>query len=63
MKNIVILFVVFAFFPVAAICQKSIPPNVKKEFSMKFPSVQNVKWSSEEENEWEAEFKINVSII
>jgi len=59
MKNILILFVVFSIFSAPTFSQKSAPENVKKEFAGKFPAAQNVKWSSEEDNEWEAEFKMN----
>jgi Putative beta-lactamase-inhibitor-like, PepSY-like len=59
MKHVSILFVVFIIFSASAISQKSAPENIKKEFARKYPAAQNVKWGSEEANEWEAEFKMN----
>jgi hypothetical protein len=59
MKKIFILMFAFAVLSVPAFCQKNVPENVKKEFAKKYPSAQTIKWSSEEANEWEAEFKIN----
>jgi hypothetical protein len=59
MKNTLILITLFSFFSAAALCQKSTPENVKKEFTGKYPAAQNIKWSSEEDNEWEAEFTMN----
>lgn len=35
------------------------PAQVSKMFSQKFASAEKVKWDQEEENEWEAEFKMN----
>jgi len=48
-----------AILSVMASGQKNVPENIKKEFAEKYPSAQNIKWASEEANEWEAEFKIN----
>jgi hypothetical protein len=59
MKNICILFVVLSLFSASAFSQKSAPENIKKEFAKKYPTAQNVKWGSEGDNEWEAEFKMN----
>jgi hypothetical protein len=59
MKNICILFVVFSLFSASSFSQKSVPENIKKEFVKKYPTAQNVKWGSEGDNEWEAEFKMN----
>ena len=59
MKNICILFVVFSLSSASAFSQKSAPENIKKEFAKKYPTAQNVKWGSEGDNEWEAEFKMN----
>ncbi|MCX6254094.1 MAG: hypothetical protein NTV31_06395 [Bacteroidia bacterium] len=59
MKYIIILVVVFSLTSVSALSQKNTPENVKKEFANKYPAAQSVKWSSEEANEWEAEFSMN----
>jgi hypothetical protein len=59
MKNIFILVFLFSLISVSALSQKNTPENVKKEFSDKYPAAQSIKWSSEEANEWEAEFNIN----
>jgi hypothetical protein len=59
MKNLIILTFVFTFISVSAFSQKNPSEIVKKEFSNKFPSAKSVKWGSEEQNEWEAEFTMN----
>jgi hypothetical protein len=56
MKNLIALLVVFALISVSAFSQKNPPENVKKEFLKKYATAQSVKWESEEQNEWEAEF-------
>jgi hypothetical protein len=56
MKPIVILVAVFAFVSITAFSQKNPPEVVKKVFTIKYAAAQSVKWDSEEENEWEAEF-------
>jgi hypothetical protein len=56
MKNLISLVVVFAFISVSAFCQKNPSEIVKKEFAKKYATAQSVKWDSEEQNEWEAEF-------
>lgn len=37
---------------------KDVPTPVKSAFSQKYPGVANVKWSRENDKEWEAEFKL-----
>jgi hypothetical protein len=59
MKNTIILLVASLFLSVPAFSQKTTPDIVKKEFAKKYPAAQSVKWSSEEANEWEAEFTDN----
>jgi hypothetical protein len=59
MKKSIILMVAFAIISLPAFCQKNVPEIVKKEFAKRYPAAQTIKWSSEETNEWEAEFKIN----
>jgi Putative beta-lactamase-inhibitor-like, PepSY-like len=58
-KNLIALVVVFALFSVSAFSQKNLPEIVKKEFTRKYATAQSVKWESEEQNEWEAEFTLN----
>jgi hypothetical protein len=39
--------------------KKEVPANVTSAFSAKFSNVSKVKWSMENDSEWEAEFKLN----
>jgi hypothetical protein len=59
MKNFVILIVALSMISVSAFGQKKPPENVKKEFTKKYASAQSIKWESEENNEWEAEFDMD----
>jgi hypothetical protein len=59
MKSFFILAFVFSVISFSAFSQKSVPENVKKEFTKKYASAQSVKWDSEEADEWEAEFIMN----
>jgi hypothetical protein len=59
MKNFFLLVVVFSLLSFSACSQKNPPENVKKEFQQKFAGAKSIRWSSEKENEWEAEFKLN----
>ncbi|HUX96614.1 MAG TPA: PepSY-like domain-containing protein [Bacteroidales bacterium] len=38
---------------------KDVPANVKSSFSQKFSRASGVKWSKENDKEWEAEFKMD----
>jgi len=38
---------------------KDVPANVKTAFSQRFPEASEVKWDKEDDEEWEAEFKMN----
>ena len=54
------LFVSAAFLVGTVACgqkQANVPANVKSAFSEKFSNVSKVKWSQENKQEWEAEFK------
>jgi hypothetical protein len=39
--------------------QKNVPVNVRSAFMTKFSNASKVKWSRENNNEWEAEFKLD----
>ncbi len=39
--------------------EENAPQSVVSSFTNKFPKVKKVEWSKENENEWEAEFKMN----
>jgi len=59
MKNLITLFLAFALISFSAFSQKTPPEIVKKEFAKKYTTAQSVKWDSEEQNEWEAEFTMD----
>jgi len=61
MKTSILILSVVVLFGFTA-CDQSgnkVPEAVKSAFSQKFPDVTNVKWDRENDNEWEAEFKMN----
>lgn len=55
----VMLGVAMALTQACAQSKHDAPQKVKSAFAQKFPDAQKVKWEMEEENEWEAEFKLN----
>jgi hypothetical protein len=59
MKNLVTLVLAFTLISFSAFSQKTPPETVKKEFAKKYITAQSVKWDSEEQNEWEAEFTMD----
>lgn len=59
MKRLVIITAVLAFSLFA--CGQTPPKSVTDNFNSKFSGATKVKWDQEEENEWEAEFKMNGS--
>ena len=59
MKQSAIIMVVLAMSLFA--CAQTPPKAVTDNFSSKFSAATKVKWDQEEENEWEAEFKMNGS--
>jgi hypothetical protein len=59
MKNLLILVAMLSLISLPVLSQKNTPDIVKKEFANKYSAAQSVKWSSEEADEWEAEFSMN----
>jgi len=57
MKKSILVITVLAFGLFA--CGQTPPKSVTDNFSKKFASATKVKWVMEEENEWEAEFKMD----
>lgn len=59
MKKSIFVIAVLAISLVA--CGQTPPKSVTDNFNSKFSGATKVKWDQEEENEWEAEFKMNGS--
>ena len=57
MKKSIFVIAVLAISLVA--CSQTPPKPVTDNFNSKFAGATKVKWDQEEENEWEAEFKMN----
>ncbi len=57
MKKSIFVIAVLAISLVA--CTQNPPKSVADNFNKKFQNATKVKWDQEEENEWEAEFKMN----
>lgn len=51
------IVMVFSF--VACAQKGNVSQNAKEAFTQKFPNAENVSWDKENNNEWEAEFKMN----
>ena len=63
MKNLLFVITIIALFGLNA-CNcghtcEDIPEKVNTAFLEKFPDAKDVKWEQEDENEWEAEFKMD----
>ncbi len=60
MKNLLFISVLTGiFFLTACEQRKDVPQAVKTAFNQKFSNATKVKWENEDENEWEAEFRMN----
>ncbi len=57
MKKPIVIIANFVF--VIFACSQTPPKPVSENFAKMFPNVTKVKWDQEEENEWEAEFKVD----
>ncbi len=57
MKQSLVIVAVLAFS--FAACSQTPPKSVTDNFNSKFSGATKVTWDQEEENEWEAEFKMN----
>jgi hypothetical protein len=60
MKNLLFIAMLTGIFFLTACGQKKdVPQAVKTAFNQKFSDATKVKWENEDENEWEAEFKMS----
>jgi hypothetical protein len=61
MKKVSLILCTLALISLAACGQteKNVPEKVKTAFVEKFPDIKKVKWNYEEDEGWEAEFKVN----
>jgi hypothetical protein len=53
-----LLITAVAFIGMNAFGQQAAPQAVLKSFEARFPKAQNVKWDTEKESQWEAEFNV-----
>lgn len=53
------IFIIAALTIILVACAQNPPKSAADNFNMKFQNATKVKWEQEEENEWEAEFKMN----
>ena len=60
MKNLFFIIAIAAIFSLNSCTQvgKEVPAKVKTAFSERFPDAKKIKWDKEDDNEWEAEFKM-----
>jgi uncharacterized membrane protein YkoI len=59
MKNLLFIAMLTGIFLTACGQKKDVPQAVKTAFNQKFSNATKVKWENEDENEWEAEFKMS----
>ncbi len=57
--KLILAAVLFIGFTACGQSVKDVPGSIKSSFTKRFPNATNVKWGKENENEWEAEFKID----
>jgi len=61
MRNLFLMIAITSIFAFSACAQTKdgVPDKVSSAFSVKFPDAKKIKWDKENDNEWEAEFKMD----